>query len=554
MSEHDVVVVGSGINGLVAAAELAGAGMDVALLERNERIGGFIASDELTLPGYVHDTFSSWHPLFVTGGAGAALRADLERHGMRYCESPDAVTASVDREGTKVVCYRDPARTAGALADEGDRAAYLQMIDDLVADIDVVGAALGSELRGSGLAGLGAQVVRKKGRGGAEALVHQVATSGRAWMRGRFTGREVDQLWAPWLLHAGLAPDSAVGGLMIPLFALTMHGAGLPVVEGGQRNFVAAFEGLLAERGVTVVTGAQVDRIHPHDGSVAEVRAGERSWRARRAVLASVSPGALYGELLTAAHVPAGVREEAARYRPGRRAMQIHLALDGPVPWRDEELAGVPLVHLTDGSGGVGVACAQAEAGLLPARPTVVVGQQHVLDPSRVPEGKALLWLQLQEVPGELRGDAGGELDVTGGWSESVVDGYVDRVLGLLEEQAPGVRDLVVGRHVLTPADLEAYNPNAIGGDPYGGSAELDQFLLWRPGPHTSRHRTSAAGVWHIGAATHPGPGLGGGSGHLVAQALISGTDTAAGQVRHGAQRVAGTLRGTLDRLRQSQR
>lgn len=546
MSAHDVVVVGSGINGLVAAAELAGAGMDVCLLERNDRLGGFIASDELTVPGFVHDTFSSWHPLFVTGGAGALLRGDLERHGLTYCETDDVVTASVDREGNAVIAYRDPARTAEALLDETDRAAYRQMLDELVADLDLVGGLLGMELRGPALASLGTQLVRRRGRRGTEGYLRQVATSGRNWVRGRFVGREVDRLWSPWLLHAGLSPDSASGGLMVPLLAATMHGAGLPIVRGGQRNFLAAFEALLAERGVTVLTGVDVDRIVPHDGRAARVRAGDQRWEARRAVLASVSPGALYGRLLTAANAPESARAEAGRYRPGRRAMQVHLALDGPVPWQNEGLAAVPLVHLSDGSGSTGIACAQAEAGLLPSRPTVVVGQQHVLDPSRVPDGKALLWLQLQELPGELRGDSADVLDVGGGWTEHLAEGYVDRVLALVEEQAPGVRDLIVGRHALTPADLEAANPNAIGGDPYGGSAELDQNLLWRPGPSISRHRTAAPGVWHIGAATHPGPGLGGGSGHLVAQGLITGTgtgtSTTAGRVKKGVRARVGRL------------
>lgn len=549
MSLHDVVVVGSGINGLVAAAELAVAGLDVCLVERNDRLGGFIASDELTVPGFVHDTYSSWHPLFVTGGAHAALGEDLARHGLTYCQTDDVVTASVDREGNAVIAYRDPARTAEGLREEADRTAYLEMVDELVADIDLIGALLGTELRGPGLASVGAKMVRRRGRSGTERYVRQVATSGRNWLRGRFVGTQVDQLWAPWLLHAGLSPDSASGGLMIPLLAATMHGAGLPIVKGGQGVFLKAFEGLLAERGVTVHTGVEVDRIHPHDGRVAVVRAGDQRWEARTAVLASVSPTSLYERLLPRASVPEPARVEAAAYRPGRRAMQLHFALDGPVPWTNPALAAIPLVHLSDGSGSTGIACAQAEAGLLPARPTVVVGQQHVLDPTRVPEGKALLWLQLQELPGELRGDAGGELDVGSGWTPGLVQGYVDRVLSLVEEQAPGVRELVVGQHAFSPVDLEAYNPNAIDGDPYGGSAELDQNLLWRPGPTTSRHRTAAPGVWHIGAATHPGPGLGGGSGHLVAQELINGTGTAAGTIRHGLETVTEGVRSRLGGL-----
>jgi phytoene dehydrogenase-like protein len=200
--------------------------------------------------------------------------------------------------------------------------------------------------------------------------------------------------------------------------------------------------------------------------------------------------------------------------------MQVHVALSAPLSWREAELAEVPLVHLSDGSASTAIACAEAEAGLLPRRPTVVVGQQYVLDPSRVPAGAASLWLQLQELPFQPLGDAAGELDVRGGWTAELVEGHLDRVLGMLEAHAPGARAQVLRTSVLSPVDLQRANRNAVRGDPYGGSAELDQNLLWRPGPRTGRHRTEVDGLWHIGASTHPGPGLGGGSGHLAAQAL----------------------------------
>jgi phytoene dehydrogenase-like protein len=182
----------------------------------------------------------------------------------------------------------------------------------------------------------------------------------------------------------------------------------------------------------------------------------------------------------------------------------------------------VPLVHLSDGSASTAIACAEAEAGLLPRRPTVVVGQQHVLDPSRVPAGAAALWLQLQEVPFAPVGDAAGELDTAGGWDAGLATGYADRVLDRVAAHAPGLRELVVGLDVITPADLAAHNPNALAGDPYGGSAELDQNLLWRPLAAAPGHATPVPRLWHIGASTHPGPGLGGASGHIVARRLLT--------------------------------
>jgi phytoene dehydrogenase-like protein len=152
----------------------------------------------------------------------------------------------------------------------------------------------------------------------------------------------------------------------------------------------------------------------------------------------------------------------------------------------------------------------------------VVVGQQCLLDPSRAPAGQATLWLQLQEVPFAPVGDAAAILKTHQGWTDGLKHAFLDRVLDRIEQFAPGTRDSVLASEVLSPADLSAENVNAVNGDPYGGSAELFQNLLWRPFPEAANHRNVVKGLWHIGASTHPGAGLSGGSGHLVAQTLLS--------------------------------
>ncbi|MFC7574606.1 FAD-dependent oxidoreductase [Klenkia terrae] len=412
----DAVVVGAGINGMVAAAELAGAGWRVALVDEHDRIGGFIASDELTLPGYTHDTFSSWHPLFMAGGAYAALGADLHRHGLVYRNAEGPVTASVSERGA-VVADRDPAATAATFEHPEDAAAYAAMLTQLERWSPHVFGALGSRLGGTDAARLGLGALRGLGRAEVVELVRVAGQSGRGLVRERFAGHEVDQLWAPWLLHAGLAPDQATGGLMLPVMAFTMHAVGLPVVEGGAGRFTEAFGRLLAERGVEVVLGAPAERIEVQDGLAVAVHVGGRRLSATKAVLASTATGRLYGDLLRPEDVDDGGRQAVVRHRPGRAAAQLHLALDRPLSWADSRLDAVPLVHVSNGSDSTGVACAQAEAGLLPAEPTVVVGQQTVLDPTRAPAGGATLWLQLQELPWAPTGDAAGEIDTTGGWT-----------------------------------------------------------------------------------------------------------------------------------------
>lgn len=519
----DAVVVGSGINGLVAAAELARAGWSVVLVERNADLGGFIATEERTLPGYRHDTFSSWHPLFVSGPAYASLGEDLHRHGLAYRNTDGAVTASVSDDGRVVVAHRDSERTAAGFADPADRVTYLAALQRFGAHADAVGGLLGGELRSAAALRSAGRVVRSMGRAEAERWLRDVTASGRGYCTREFRGGEVDHLWVPWLLHAGLSPDHASGGFLLPVLAATVHGFGLPVVAGGAAEFVTAFRRLLESAGVVIRTSAPVERIMVENGRAVGVVAAGRVIRARRAVLASVTPTALYGSLLPPEAVPDAVRDQAAGFRYGRGEMQLHVALSAPLHWHDERLRGIPLVHLSDGSASTGIACAEAEAGLLPSRPTVVVGQQHLLDPDRVPEGAGALWLQLQEVPHQPRGDAGGELETGRGWTTELADGYARRVLDRIAQHAPGLAATVRTVDVITPTELERRNPNAVAGDPYGGCAGLDQSYVWRPLPATPRHATPVPGLWQIGASTHPGPGLGGGSGHLVATTLAAG-------------------------------
>jgi phytoene dehydrogenase-like protein len=204
--------------------------------------------------------------------------------------------------------------------------------------------------------------------------------------------------------------------------------------------------------------------------------------------------------------------------------MQIHFALSEPPRWEgDERLGGTAIVHLTPGLDGVSRAVNEADRGLLPAEATVVVGQPLTMDPSRAPAGKGILWIQLQELPWHVQGDAAGELDTGDGtWTEALRERYADRIQARIAQHVPNLESSIVGRAVLSPADLQAANPNLVRGDPYGGSLALDQNFLWRPFPGRPGHRTPVDRLWHVGASTHPGPGLGAGSGTLVAEQLLA--------------------------------
>jgi phytoene dehydrogenase-like protein len=203
--------------------------------------------------------------------------------------------------------------------------------------------------------------------------------------------------------------------------------------------------------------------------------------------------------------------------------MQIHFALSQPARWEgDDRLARTAVVHLTPGLDGVSRAVNEAERGLLPGEATVVVGQPLTMDPSRAPDGAGLLWIQLQELPWRVKGDAAGELDVGDGtWTDELRERYADRIQARIARHVPNLESALRRRVVLSPADLEAANVNLRHGDPYSGSLALDQNFLWRPFAASPGHGTPVERLWHIGASTHPGPGLGAGSGTLVAQQLL---------------------------------
>jgi phytoene dehydrogenase-like protein len=525
MADHDAVVVGSGVNSLAAAALLARAGWNVAVLEREDVLGGAIRTAEITEPGYRHDVFSAWHPLWVGGAAHAELGEDLARHGLEYLNT-ELPTATAFPDGASAFLHR----TADANADEldrhaaGDGDAWRALLDEFFPNADLSFGVLGTELFSSSGLGLGMKAYRRLGRRGLIELAGHMLVSSRDWLTATFRSERAHGLLAPWVLHTGLGPDAAGSGFMTQVIAVAIQEGGMPIPRGGGDRLVHALAAVIRAHGGVCETGKDVERVLVEGGRAAGVRlAGGDTVTAARAVLANVTPTQLYGRLLADGDVPAPVAEAGKRFRYGRGEMQIHLALSEPPRWEgDERLGGTALVHVTPGLDGVSRAVNEAERGMLPAEATIVVGQPLTMDASRAPEGAGLLWIQLQELPWQVKGDAAGELDAGDGtWTEELRERYADRVVARLSRHVPNLEASIRGRAVLSPADLEAANINLRHGDPYAGSLALDQNFLWRPFPAQPGHETPVGGLYHIGASTHPGPGLGAGSGTLVAQALL---------------------------------
>jgi phytoene dehydrogenase-like protein len=530
----DAVLVGSGINTLTAAALLAREGWSVCVAEQNDRLGGAIRTEtDFTRPGFTHEVMSSWHPLFAGSAAYAELGDDLHRRGLEYVNT-DLPTATAFPDGSAMFLQTSLEANVAEFDrwSAGDGAAWQRQFEEFMGNADLSFGVLGTELwSGAGL-GLGQRMLRRLGRRGLLDFGGRALATCRDWTTATFVSEGAHGLLAPWVLHTGLGPENAVSGFMTQVIACAIQLGGMPVPVGGGVRLVDALAGVVRDAGGELRTGSDVERIVVRGGRATGVAlVGGETLVASRAVIAGVTPTQLYGRLLGPADAPEDVRSAASRYRYGRAGMQIHIAMDEPARWTGpdaDRLARTAIVHVTPGLDGVSRAVNEAERGLLPAEATIVAGQPCAVDPSRAPEGKWIVWIQLQELPpGRVRGDAAGEIDVADGtWTETLREAYANRIVARLGESIENLASSTLERVVLSPVDLEELNPNLVAGDIYAGSCALDQNLLWRPFAASPGHRTVVEGLWQVGASTHPGPGLGAGSGYLVAKALARPTLT----------------------------
>jgi phytoene dehydrogenase-like protein len=514
----DIAVVGSGINALAAAAMLAKSGNRVAVFEREAVAGGCMRTEELA-PGVVYDPLATTFVLWVTGGAHGALAADLARHGVEFCAT-DTPTGVLLPDGRALVYKTDRAANIAAFdaAHAGDGAQLGADLDDFASKAGLLFGLMGGDPWSGATAKLLAKEAWARGAHGLASTMGGALTSMRGWLETSFQSDLSRALWAPWCLHAGLGPEAAFSGQMGQVIGFALEAASAPVVKGGAANMVRALVAIIEEHGGRVRTSAEVAEITVERGRATGLVLADGERVTAGKVLASVTPNQLYERL---APQPER-RDDLRKYKYGKGNFQLHYLLNGPVRWKTRGLEQVQLLHLTPGLDGVSKAGNEAERGLLPAVPTICVGQPCAADPSRAPAGQSVLWLQMPEAPRHVKGDALGEIAVPadGQWTPALREAYADRIEAILAPHIEGFAEAKLKRRAISPADLQGYNINLVGGDPYGGACALDQFFLWRPFAGSKRHDSGIKGLYHIGASTHPGPGLSGGSGFLTAKEL----------------------------------
>lgn len=467
-SQLDAVVVGSGPNGLAAAITLARAGLAVRVYEAAETAGGGIRSEALTLPGFVHDPCTT---VVATTLASPFLGSlDLAARGVEVVH-PEAPAGHTLDGGRAAILERSVEATADGLG--GDGPAYRRLMGPLVRDAErilpwVLGRPFSFPRHPLALARFG---------------IPALASS-------TLLGRLFREDAAPALLGALSAhasnplrqPATASFGLVLGLAA---HTVGWPVVQGGSQRLADALVAELHDLGGEVVTGTEIaslDELPP-----------------ARATLLDVTPRQLLR--IGGDRLPDGYRRALERFRYGPGVCKVDYALDGPIPWTNEGLARAGTVHLGGTLAEIEAAERAVSRGRMPDRPFVIVVQATRFDPGRAPDGKHTAWAYAH-VPHGYPGDASAELEAQ------------------LERFAPGFHERILAKAVRTAPQLEAYDPNYVGGDIGGGAQDLRQ-LFTRPVARWDPYSTPVRGLYLCSSSTPPGGGAHGMCGHLAAGSAL---------------------------------
>jgi phytoene dehydrogenase-like protein len=523
VADADAIVIGSGHNGLVAAACLARGGWRVVVLERAAQIGGAVRTANVTLPGFRHDLYATNLLQFAGSLFYREEREQLERVGLRFISCDEAFASAYDGKCVRV--YTDAWRTEAEFAkcSAGDLAGWRKLISIFGRLAPHVLAFTSTPLPSAEAARQALRMLMQA-RSAVLDLRNVIFASPRQLVDRYLCSDEAKGVLLPWAFHLDFGPDVRGGAAFAFLAALSGHTKGLLIAKGGAEAIVSALRARIEHYGGTIQTSTEVTQVLVERGHAIGVKtAAGDALLASRAVIANVTPPLLFGRLLPEAAVSQDMRRRALRFRYGPGVFMVHLALSRPLEWRAaEDLHRFMYVHLNGKAHEIAATYRECSEGLLPSRPMLVVSQPSHADPSRAPESRAVMRLQVRAVPAMIAGDAGGAIHGRD-WTQARQP-FADRVIAQLEEHAPAARQAILARRIMSPEDFERENPNLIGGDCVSGSHHLDQNYFARPFRGWSRYRTPVQRLFMIGASTWPGGGVHAASGYLLATELLRQT------------------------------
>jgi phytoene dehydrogenase-like protein len=504
--DFDAVIFGAGHNGLVAANLLADRGWRVLVLEAADHPGGAVVSAEVTVPGFVTDLCSSGFPMTVASPVFADLH--LERHGLRWRHAPDAL-AHVLPDGRGVALSRDLDRTAQSVAefDPRDADAWRRMHEQWLTVRTPMLEALFRPFPPIAPAG---RLVRAAGTAEAVRLARMLTLSARQLASEHFAGEGARLLLGGNAMHVDTGIDSAGSGVFGWMLAMVGQELGYPVPEGGAGQLTAALVKRLESLGGQVECGRRVAEVLIARGTAVGVRDHEgTAIRAMKAVVADVAAPQLYGDLVGAEHLPSRLVDDLRRFRWDPATIKVNWALSGPIPWAAKEAVNAAFVHIGGDLDTMSGCCADMAVGRTPRNPFLLLGQTTTADPSRSPAGTESAWAYTHVPQGQR-------------WTRDRAARLADKIQQIVDKHAPGFADLIIGRHVQSPADFEAGNAGLVDGALNGGTSAIGQQLIFRPTPGLGRADTPVDRLYLASSSAHPGGGVHGGPGGNAARAAIA--------------------------------
>jgi phytoene dehydrogenase-like protein len=465
--DFDAVVVGSGPNGLAAAITMQQAGLSVLLIEGKDTIGGGLRTAELTLPGFLHDVCSAIHPMAAISPFFSTL--PLAEHGLEFIY-PDVAAAHPFDDGSAAVLKKSLEETALSLGSDADT--YLKLMRPVVKGLPLLAPDILGPLRFP-------KHPLIMARFGLDAL------TSATFLAKRFHTQQARGLWAGMAAHA-IQPLTNLTSSAIGLVLLaSAHMQGWPLPKGGSFSIAKALAAYFESIGGKIETGLYVRSLSQLPSA--------------RALLFDITPRqlmAIAGDRFSPLY-----KWQLRHYRYGMGVFKIDWALDGPIPFTAPACRQAGTVHLGNTLEEIAAGELASYKGQHPEKPFVLLAQQSLFDASRAPEGKQTAWAYCH-VP------HGSQADMT-----EIIENQVERV-------APGFKKIILARHTMNTAQIEAYNPNYIGGDINGGIIDIGQ-LYTRPALRWSPYKTSAKGIYICSSSTPPGGGVHGMCGYHAAKKAL---------------------------------
>lgn len=506
MSEYDVIVVGGGHNGLTSACYLQKAGMNTLVLERLDRAGGGVWTEEVTLPGFKHNVASVFHGILHMGPVYKDL--ELEHFGAKYIW-PEAQIAAAFTDGRCLVFYRDLERTCQEIArfSERDAEVYHQLAETFRAVLDNM---IGPWFFNPPLPHSAAAAAMESSVDGLNFLRMQ-NSSPKNIICELFESNEVRSLLLAFIKEFGGAPNTYGFGVFVPMMlGETHYPHGWAICEGGSGNLAQAYVNCLEHYGGTVKTNAHVSKILVDGDRATGVQLEDGTViKANKLVLTNLEPQTTFFELIGKENLSPQFTQSVQRCRVENTILfTTHLALDEPLQWKAAEFnpdinrcLGVLLV---DSPQELYDDFAEIEMGELPSYPRMFTAYPSAVDPSQAPEGKgtAMGW---QYVPYNLRD---GET-----WDD-VKESFADRCIKVWGSYTTNMDKAILERHIMSPVDTERLWTSMIHGGFNHIEMTQDQLTVFRPFVEYPPYRTPFSNLYMCGASTHPSGSVGGACGY----------------------------------------